>query len=742
MTGDLQLYEKSLREGHDFAWEGKWQQALRAYEAALDEMPDDPIVHSHLGHASFQLQRFERSLEAYTQASRLAPQDPAPLSRIAEIHELLGQRHAAADALCSMARIQQRRQDWTQAIEAIQRALELYPDHAPARMALAQLYAEVEQPRRAVEEYLRLARTFQRQGKVDQALEQCRHALDLDPRDADARALARALQNGDSLDGLTLSHSVLGEGASPADAAQARALEELANIPFDDVPLGAVADGGSPGEAARPVISRTQIDTLIARAIDFQTRGLIDEAIECYTKLVGAGVDRPAAHLTLGLLLQRRQRFEPAVVELKKAAQDPEYRLGCFFALAECYKALGRVDQALDHLVQVLKIVDLQTIDEEQADGLVQLYDALSDSYIAAGKPDKALAFANSLIEFLTTRGWEERAREARERLNGMSEEGITMSLAEFLAAPSVDTILTAMSLSQEYAKQGFMAAAVEVCLGALEVAPTYLPLHLRLAEIFAERGRIDEAVAKYQAVAGLCLVREETSQAIGVYRRMLRLKPLDVMVRARLVDLLTKCGEIDQALEQYLAVADAYYELAQPGKALDTCSEALRLVPRASDEEAWRARLLRNMTDMHMRHGNWREALDLYRRRVASSPDDTTARLHLIDLNYKLGHAQDADRETVTMLEYHRARGEEERGLALLEQAVGLQPRQMALRARLARMYLDMGMREDAIQQLDTLGELQLDAGLRKQAMATVRLIISLHPESAEAYRQLLAQL
>ena len=736
------MYEKSLRAGHDYAWEGKWQQALAAYEAALDEMPDDPLVHNHLGHAYFQLERFDRSLEAYTVASRLAPQDPAPLSRIAEIHERLGQRHAAADALYSMARVQQGRRDWTRAIEAIQRALVIYPDHAPARMALAELYTEVDQPRRAVKEYLRLARNFQRQGKVDQALEQCRRALDLDPRDLDTQALVKALENGDSVAGLGLSHSLVGDGASPADKAQAQALAELANIPFEDTPLVSADDGTPEAGSARPVLSGTQIGALVARAIDFQTRGLLDDAIRSYSTLLEAGVDRTAVRFTLGRLLQQRLRFEPAIVELKRAARDPVYRLGSHFALGECYKALGRMDDALDHFVQVLKTVDLETVGEEKARDLAPLYDALSDSYLAAGKPDRTLAFSNSLVEFLSSKGWEEKAREARQRLNSMSEEGISMSLAEFLAAPSVDTILNAMSLSQEYARQDSLAAAVEVCLGALEVAPTYVPLHLRLAEISTQRGRLDEAVAKYQAVAELCLVREETGQAIGVYRQMLRLKPLDVAARARLVDLLKSCGEIDQALEQYLTMADAYYELAQPDKAFETCSEALHLVSRASDEEVWSARLLRSMTEMHMRHGNWREALDLYGQQVSISPEDETVRLHLIDLNYKLGRAAEADKETVTMLEYYRSRGEEERGVALLEEAVRLQPQQMALRARLARSYLDAGLREDAIQQLDTLGELQLDAGLRKQAMATVRLIISLNPKNVAAYRQLLAQL
>jgi hypothetical protein len=70
------------------------------------------------------------------------------------------------------------------------------------------------------------------------------------------------------------------------------------------------------------------------------------------------------------------------------------------------------------------------------------------------------------------------------------------------------------------------------------------------------------------------------------------------------------------------------------------------------------------------------------------------------------------------------------------------MQPRQMPLRARMARAFIDAGMNEDAIRELDALGELQLDAGLRKQAMATVRFIITLNPRNIEAYRELLAQL
>jgi tetratricopeptide (TPR) repeat protein len=434
--------------------------------------------------------------------------------------------------------------------------------------------------------------------------------------------------------------------------------------------------------------------------------------------------------------------LEPAITEFKKAVRHPQYSLGSHFALGECYKALGRIDDALEHFVQVLKIVDLGTVRHEQADDLIQLYDALSDSYVAKGDREKALTFTNSLVEFLSSKGWEDKAREARKRLDSFSDEGSPLSLAEILAAPNADTLLAAMSLSQEYIKRGALTAATEVCYEAIQSAPTYLPIHLRLAEIFGQDDRVDDAMNKYQAVADLYMVREETRHAISVYKRMLRLRPMDVVVRSRLIDLLTSFGEIDQALEQYLALADAYYQLAQVNKALEKYTEAMRLAPRASDEKEWHVRLLRKIADLHMRRVNWREAAEMYQQLVALTPDDERARLNLIDLNYKLGRSKQADKEVVSMVEYYRSRKEDERSLAMLQEAVRLQPQQMALRARLARAYIDADLREEAITELDALGELQLERGLREQAITTVRFIISLKPKNVEAYQQLLSQI
>jgi hypothetical protein len=50
--------------------------------------------------------------------------------------------------------------------------------------------------------------------------------------------------------------------------------------------------------------------------------------------------------------------------------------------------------------------------------------------------------------------------------------------------------------------------------------------------------------------------------------------------------------------------------------------------------------------------------------------------------------------------------------------------------------------MKKEAIAELDTLGELQLEAGRRRDARETLRTIIALEPDEKEGYTQLLREL
>jgi hypothetical protein len=50
--------------------------------------------------------------------------------------------------------------------------------------------------------------------------------------------------------------------------------------------------------------------------------------------------------------------------------------------------------------------------------------------------------------------------------------------------------------------------------------------------------------------------------------------------------------------------------------------------------------------------------------------------------------------------------------------------------------------MKQEAITELDTIGEMQLNAGKTQEAIRTIQAIIRLGPQQEQGYLQLLAQL
>jgi tetratricopeptide (TPR) repeat protein len=747
-----------MKRASNYAWDKQWSKAIVEYKRALAEFPDDLTALVSLGMAYLESRQLEEALSAYQKASQLTPDDPLAWERVADVQERLRNLDEAAEAYVAMANIYVERKAMSKATETWLRVTRLAPDHLGAHLSLAEAYAKQGKARAAAGEHLTLARVLQKRGQTEKAIQKCRLALELDPRNAQAHATLEALRAGERVEKVPLpapatievgeveeiEEEIEKEG-SPVETAKQKALMELAETLFEEHPVedaGADVTAFVEGHRAReatPKLTQGQIDTILGQAIDSQTRGAIDKAIANYSRLVEAKVDQPAIHFSLGLLLQEKRQLDEAIRELSLTTRHPEYGLASHFALGECYRAQGKIEDALEHFIQVLKIIDLQTVQRDQADDLIQLYDSMAESYTARGDRDKAITFLDSLADFLSGKGWQDKVMEARRRLDSVAEEGVTRSLAEVLEVPGSEEVLASMAKSQEYIKRNMLLTAIEEIYRAIEMASTYLPLHLRLAEVFVRQERLEEAIAKYMAVAEVYHMRGDDRQAIGVYKRVLKMSPMDVNVRVRMIDLLVHRGEIDQALEQYMSLADNYYQLAQIDKALEKFNEALYLASQASNERMWKARILHKIGDINMQRVDWRRATAAYEEIKALSPDDEQVRTYLFDLYQKQGQIHKALAELRELVGYYEANNQPQKSLSILKDAIQLRPQEMSLRALLIRVYIQQDMKHEAIAELDALGEMQLEAGLRDEAVQTVKQIIALKPENVEAYRQLL---
>jgi tetratricopeptide (TPR) repeat protein len=739
-----------MRQGAQFAWDNRWREAIDLLEVARTEFPDDPIPYSRIGQAYFELNEFEQALRYYQQAARLNPNDVVALGRIADVLERLGRLDEAARTYMAVAEAYLRIREADRAISHWERAIRLDPGLLGAHQRLALIYRQRGRQRDSVREHLAIARIYQRRGEVRQAALACKAALEIDPGNADVLAAVALLRQGSTIETdhqrpptvesapgeATLdwddgADSDAGGGGSPVEEARQTALADLAGIVFEE-------ETTSVGAA----LAKADRDALISRAIELQTRGEIDGAVSTYEEAIKGGVNQPAAHFNLGLLYQERLRLDEAISQFSIAVRDPEYELGSHFALGECYRAKGKVDDALAHFLEVAKIVDMRTVSREQADDLVRLYENLADTYLVKGEQQAADAFTTALVDFLGTRGWEDKVREARERLNSIAEDGQTIGLGEILAQPGSEQLLESISLTNEYARRGWLDSALEEGYRAVQLAPFYLPAHLLLARLLERRGRIEAAGTKYVTVADTFRARGDARRAMDAFEKAMTLAPLDMGLRMRLVDMLKRHGEIDRALEHSVALAEAHYQLAQIEKAREKYLEALELAPRGSPERQWKLQILHRIADIDMQRLAWRDAVTAYHQIVRIAPDDERASVTLAELLFKLGQSPQALAELDRYLGRLASQGRTKKILAILNSMATQQPDNMGLLNRLAAAYAQAGDRDKAIEHLDRLGELQLDAGMRAEAAITIQSILSLQPADARSYQQLLAQL
>lgn len=790
MTGRQDLFEESMRLGHSAAWDQDWERAIEFYRKALAEFPDNPEALSSLGLALLEIGRPREALAAYNQAARVAPEDPVPAERCAEIFEQLEQKEEAVQQRKLAADRYLKRRDPEKAIENWKQAGRLSPGDLKVRSHLALAYERLGRRREAVHEYLAVASIMQKAGRVDQALEAVKRALGLLPGDPDASKAMRLLRQGSPLPPplpplgstrplrpvtpggdtaplaaetgpLTREPEVVEEApeeegafADPETEALNRALQILADLVFEE-PAGvqaepngdeegpsvsAIARGLSRGD--RQAGARPSMYRYLGEAVDLYTRGQTRQAAKELERAIQAGLHHPAAHYVLGEAYKQLDDYEAARTQFAEAVSHPDLALGANLALGRLCKLQEDLAEAARYCLQALRLADTMSADESQSAQLNDLYDSLQASQ-DQGDPENLAKIVESTLNFLSGPEWRRRVRQARQQLGGQEDGGeAVVSIAEVLALGGSDRVLQALGRIDDYVRQGLLTTAMEEAMLALQHSPTYLAVHRRMAEILVRAGRVQEGQQKLAVIAETHLIRGEAKRAMQTYQRVLQLAPLNLEARRRLIDLLVSQDQVNDAVEQYFELAEVYRQMAEIDRAREALQQGLDLARQRQADRALTLRILHQMADIDLARLDWRSALRAYEAICELDPDDEQARAQVIDLLLRLGREEEAAKHLDAYLEHLVRSGEAGRGLALLEELVREHPGKPVLHARLAEAYRAAGRTADAIAQYDALGEIQLDAGQTEAAIRTIEKIIALNPPDVEGYKELLRNL
>ncbi len=766
MAGREDIFKKAMSRGHSAAWDQEWGQAAEAYQQALDEFPDNPKALSSLGLALFELQRYDESLQVYQKAVQVAPDDPVPLEKVGKLSERVGNIQAAVQAFLKAAELYIRSQDADKALANWLRVTQLDAEHVPAHSYLAMVHERLGHAPQAAKEYLIVASLLQRTGNADKAAEMIGRALRLAPNSPEARQAAALLKGGQLLPKPMRPQG----GTGPLRMAQVKQLESPRET---DTSLDPIAeahkhainrlagflfelsdDGGdnsqTPKRGMQAIVrgtgelnlkqsDRTKIMLYIGQAIDAQSKNQEPQAVEELEKALATGFTDAALYFELGFLYSKTERLESALRALQTAVKHPDYALGARLLLAQLQHQMSRLQEAVTEYMEALKLADAAVVPPEQADEIRQLYEPLIEAQ--AHQTDTAVMErqCDNVKQLLLRPNWRAELLQAREQLPKSAEGTPPMPLAEILAQAQSSKVIETIGKVRSLARAGFVRSAMDEAFESFKYAPTYLPLHTLIGDLLIQEGRTQDAIAKYTVVAEAYSVRGEATQAVSLLRRIVQVAPMDLAVRTRLIDQLAARGMVDEAIGEYIELADIYYHLAELEMARKTYTTALRLAQQGGANRAWSVKLMRRMADIDMQRLDWRQALRIFEQLRTLEPGDTSVRKSLVELYIRLAQFPQANAELEGFLAHLQNAGRRGEAIPMLEELVNEDPRQSLLRRVLAEEYRHAERVPDSVAQLDALADILLKMGDREGAIQTIESILAMNPPHLEVYKTLL---
>ncbi|WIG61957.1 MAG: hypothetical protein OJF49_004706 [Ktedonobacterales bacterium] len=505
-------------------------------------------------------------------------------------------------------------------------------------------------------------------------------------------------------------------------------------------------DGRGDGRG-RSRLSSSQVAAALREAQQLQQEGQLGDAIQICEELQDSGVDRSDVHYFLGWLYQETDRWHEAARQFETLIEDPEYALSCYYALGQCYRAQGDIQQAARFFDEAVDRVNLDALTRDEADQLIQLCQEAAEAHREMNDNEGAETVYTALLGFLRSQGWQDRVSEVERlmretlgaappprrrktadasrpvgrnipqratlgagpgrsgvanpvpgmngtgampipggtagripvpgdvlssppgmgalpdpgfgmpdggsfgagQMNGAGMGGAAayyssslppMAPGDQLAAllhnlsgamngarsaigslpePQRSRVADAVRNIENYVAHGLLQAAIEECLRVTELAPQYLDVHLMLAEIYVRQGKMEQAAAKYAVLVDSYLMQNRLDDAIATFRRILQLEPNNLNYRAKLIELLSRQGRLDEVLAERLAAADTYLRLGYTDRAIQEYEQALLASPNSIQVRVNYARAL-------MKAGRAPQAIGEYQRILQVDPNNVNA--------------------------------------------------------------------------------------------------------------------
>lgn len=771
MSNESAQFQTLMNQGHTAAWDQDWELAAEKYRQALNDMPDHPAALASLGLAYFQLKQYDDAMLSYKRCSALTPDDPMPFEKIGRIYERTGMLNEAVQAFLQAGEVNLKVHAAERAISSFNEAVRLNPKDQTAHTRLAMIYDRLGKKDESIKEYLYTAAIMQYAGDQKKAQQVIQYVLQQSPDSGVAKEALALLNNGTQLD---MPESQKGQTApfrmaqvktmtepetpvettpnyDPLTEARLTALKQMAALLFDS----SEEKPAEPQAARRNLLSmsrgtgvlnaetaeRARIQLHLGQAIDLQTAGQDDQAAVELERAIDLGLSQNASNYVLALLI-RANAPQKALKYLQRSVKNPTYALASYLLIAEIYERSSQFKEASLNYLQALKLADLETVPESQTEELAQLYEPIFESQLRVDEEKDLRNLCTVISGQLLRADWREFLKAARNQLPPQGEGNPPLPLAEMLLETSSSQVVEALAMIKQLAAQGKVRTAMEEAFRVLAYAPTYLPLHIQMGEMLINGGFISEAVEKFLVVSRLYSLRGETSQAIRLLSRVTKLAPMDLAVRSSLIELLKSIGRVDDAIQQYMDLANVYYLLAEMDITRQTYLSALSLAQKSSNVRDWSLKILNKLADIELQSLDWKQAIKYFEQIRSLDGLDPAPRAMLVDLYIRIGIPAAAMNELDGYLKILATSSNPAKAAQFLDDLLKERPDNVDIQKRLVSYYNAQNELPYAIEKLDALAEKSLAEGNTQATIATLEHIISLQPGNLADYQKLLQDL
>ena len=771
MSNESAKFQTLMNQGHTAAWDQNWEQAVEKYRQALAESPDHPAALASLGLAHFQLKQYEDAMLSYKRCSALTPDDPMPFEKIARIYERTGMLNESVQAFLQAGEVHLKNHSAERAKNSFADAIRLNPNDLTAHTRLAMIVDRLGNKDESIKEYLYTAAIMQSVGDQKKALQVVNYVLQQSPASAAAKEALAMLNNGTQLElpesqnGTTAPMRMaqvreMSESQTPVESnpnyeplteARLTALKQMASLLFDSSEEKPVETQGSrhnllsisrgTGMLNAETAERARIQLHLSQTIDLQTAGQDDQAAVELERAIDLGLNQSASYYLLALLI-RASAPQKALKYLQRSVKNPDFALASYLLISEIYERSGQFKEASLNYLQALKLADMQTVPEGQSEELAQLYEPIFESQLRVEEEKDLRNLCTVISGQLLRTDWRQFLKEARNQLPQQTDGGPPLPIAEMLLETSSSQVVEALTEIRQLAAQGKIRAAMEEAFRTLTYAPTYLPLHIQMGEILINGGFISEAVEKFLVVCQLYNLRGETGQAIRLLSRVTKLAPMDLSVRSNLIDLLKSIGRVDDAIQQYLDLANVYYLLAEMDITRQTYQSALALAQKSASVREWSIKILNKLADIELQSLDWKQAIKYFEQIRSLDNLDPAPRAMLVDLYLRIGVPAAAMNELDGYLRVLANSSAPSKAASFLDDLLKERPESVEIQKRLVSYYSAKGELPFAIERLDALAEKSLGEENIPATLATLQHIISLRPSNVTDYQKLYQEL